>query len=54
MMIIHDVDERSLPRIVGRSLDEHLRTMPAVVLTGARQTGKRTLVRARHPGSGTS
>lgn len=23
--------------------------MPAVVLTGARQTGKRTLVQARHP-----
>jgi uncharacterized protein len=49
MAIIHGMDERSLPRLVGRSLDEHLRTMPAVVLTGARQTGKSTLVQARHP-----
>lgn len=43
------MDARSLPRLAERSLDEHLRTMPAVVLTGARQTGKSTLVRARHP-----
>ena len=49
MTIIHGMDERSLPRLVGRGLDEHLRTMPAVVLTGARQTGKSTLVQARHP-----
>jgi hypothetical protein len=39
MTFIHGTDERSLRRLVGRVLDEHLRTMPAVVLTGARQTG---------------
>jgi uncharacterized protein len=49
MIIIHGMEERSLPRLVGRSLADHLRIMPAVILTGARQTGKSTLVQAQHP-----
>lgn len=43
MIIIHTMDRPSLPRAVGRSLTERLRVMPAVVVTGARQTGKSTL-----------
>jgi predicted AAA+ superfamily ATPase len=49
MIIIHDVDDRILPRFVKRALHERLRTMPAVVLTGARQTGKSTLVQGFGP-----
>lgn len=41
MIIIHDV--KTLPRLVGSALLERLRVMPAVVVTGARQTGKSTL-----------
>jgi predicted AAA+ superfamily ATPase len=41
MIIIHDV--KTLPRLVGNALAERLRVMPAVILTGARQTGKSTL-----------
>jgi len=33
----------NLPRLVGRALEARLRVMPAVVVTGARQTGKSTL-----------
>ncbi len=33
----------TLPRMVIRALDDRLRVMPAVVVTGARQTGKSTL-----------
>lgn len=40
---------KPLPRLVARSLEERLRVMPAVVVTGARQTGKSTLVRALAP-----
>ena len=50
MDIIHGVDNIVLPRLVGRSLEECLRVMPAVVITGARQTGKSTLVRELLPG----
>jgi hypothetical protein len=35
---------KTLPRLVGAALAGRLRVMPAVVLTGARQTGKSTLV----------
>jgi predicted AAA+ superfamily ATPase len=42
MDIIHGV--KTLPRAVGKALAERLRVMPAVVVTGARQTGKSTLV----------
>jgi predicted AAA+ superfamily ATPase len=41
MIIIHDME--TLPRLVGRALAERLKVMPAVVLAGARQTGKSTL-----------
>ena len=35
--------DATLPRLVGPSLQDRLRVMPAVVVTGARQTGKSTL-----------
>ena len=35
-----------LPRVVSRRLDAMMRVMPAVVVCGARQTGKTTLARA--------
>jgi uncharacterized protein len=41
MIIIHGV--KTLPRLVGTSLSERMRVMPAIVVTGARQTGKSTL-----------
>lgn len=48
MTIIHDV--KTLPRLVGAAMAERLRVMPAVVVTGARQTGKSTLVEQLVPG----
>jgi len=48
MNIIHAV--RTLPRLVDDALAARLRVMPAVVLTGARQTGKSTLVEKLVPG----
>jgi hypothetical protein len=42
MNIFHAV--KTLPRLVDDALAARLRVMPAVVLTGARQTGKSTLV----------
>lgn len=48
MTIIHAM--KTLPRLVEPALAERLRTMPAVVVTGARQTGKSTLVAQRAPG----
>src|SRR6185437_13249697 len=48
MIIIHDV--ATLPRIVGAALAERLKVMPAVVVTGARQTGKSTLAEHLVPG----
>jgi hypothetical protein len=41
MNIMHGM--KTLPRLVGAALAERLRVMPAVVVTGARQTGKSTL-----------
>ncbi|MDE0256784.1 MAG: hypothetical protein OXR82_00160 [Gammaproteobacteria bacterium] len=35
-----------LPRAVSGTLDSMMRVMPAVVVAGARQTGKSTLARA--------
>ena len=49
MIIIHDVN--TLPRLVEPALAERLRVMPAVVVTGARQTGKSTLVAERLRGT---
>jgi len=40
---MHAMDATNLPRLVAQSLAERLRVMPAVVVTGARQTGKSTL-----------
>ena len=40
------MDSNPLPRLVARSLVERLRIMPAVVVTGARQTGKSTLAQS--------
>ena len=50
MIIIHGVNNHALPRFVSRSLQDRLRVMPAVVVTGARQTGKSTLVQDLTPG----
>jgi len=50
MIIIHGMSDRPVHRIVAPSLAERLRIMPAVVVTGARQTGKSTLVQALAPG----
>ncbi len=44
----------SLPRLVSGALAERLRVMPAVVVTGARQTGKSTLVQELVPGGPTA
>ena len=41
MIIIHGM--KTLPRLVGSALEQRLRVMPAVVVTGARQAGKSTL-----------
>jgi uncharacterized protein len=49
MIIIHVMD--TLPRLVESSLVERLRVMPAVVLSGARQTGKSTLASERVAGA---
>lgn len=48
MNIIHAV--KTLPRLLDDALAARLRVMPAVVLTGARQTGKSTLVEKLVPG----
>ena len=47
MIIIHGVNNfaKALPRAVQTPLSHAARTMPVVVVTGARQTGKSTLVR---------
>jgi uncharacterized protein len=45
MIIIHDVDNNVLPRFVAESLRKRLAVMPAVIVTGARQSGKSTLAR---------
>lgn len=51
MDIIHGMDDLSLvPRHAQRTLEAHLRTMPVVVVTGARQTGKSTLAQHLVPG----
>jgi predicted AAA+ superfamily ATPase len=49
MIIIHCM-KKKLPRLVGDALNARLRAMPAVVLTGARQTGKSTLAEQLVPG----
>lgn len=49
MIIIHDMN--TLPRAVQTALANRLRVMPAVVVTGARQTGKSTLAEELAPGT---
>ncbi len=49
MIIMQAVDGKPLPRLVAADLGNRLRVMPAVVLTGARQTGKSTLVQDLAP-----
>ena len=49
MIIIHGV--KHLPRLAAAALQQQLRSMPAVVVTGARQTGKSTLVEHLLPGA---
>ena len=51
MDYIHNMTEFTLPRLVAPSLEERLRVMPAVVVTGARQTGKSTLAQELTPGN---
>ena len=46
MIIIHAMNDLTLPRTVSHTLDAMMRVMPAVVVAGARQTGKSTLARA--------
>lgn len=43
------MNTQPLPRHAQSMLEEQLRIMPVVVLTGARQTGKSTLVERLHP-----
>ena len=50
MIIIHGVNTDTLPRHVAGSLRDRLNVMPAVVVTGARQTGKSTLAQDLTPG----
>jgi len=50
MIIIHSMNKGILPRFVADSLADRLRVMPAVIVTGARQTGKSTLVQKLAPG----
>src|SRR4026207_918913 len=45
MIIIHSMKESLLPRLLEGPLATSLRSSPVVVVTGARQTGKSTLVR---------
>jgi len=47
---MHVMEAATVPRLVGGSLADRLRVMPAVVVTGARQTGKSTLVQDLAPG----
>ena len=50
MIMIHAMNHPALPRLVSKSLQERLQVMPAVVVTGARQTGKSTLTQDLVPG----
>lgn len=50
MINIHGMETPALSRFVARSLAERLQVMPAVVVTGARQTGKSTLAQSLIPG----
>jgi len=49
MIIIHGMSDPVLPRLLAGTLADRLRVMPAVVVTGARQTGKSTLAQDLAP-----
>ena len=49
--MISRMDGAVLPRFATSSLSDRLRVMPAVVITGARQSGKSTLVQELIPGT---
>ena len=51
MDIIHDMNKITFPRHMMTALGQRLQVMPAVVVTGARQTGKSTLVKELTPES---
>jgi hypothetical protein len=50
MIIIHVMNDLR-PRLLSPAIDETARVMPVVVVSGARQTGKSTLVRELIPGN---
>jgi predicted AAA+ superfamily ATPase len=50
MIIIRIMNTKTLPRLVAQSLYDRLCVMPAVVVTGARQSGKSTMVQELVPG----
>jgi len=50
MIIIHEMKETTLPRLAAEALRERLQVMPAVVVSGARQAGKSTLVQEQVAG----
>jgi len=49
MDIIHAMNNNTYPRYMTAALNQRLKVMPAVVVTGARQTGKSTLVKELTP-----
>src|SRR5687768_16749869 len=49
MIIIHDMNGPLRPRLLTAVVERVARTMPVVVLTGARQAGKSTLVQKLLP-----
>ena len=51
MIIITPVMDTALPRLAAPTLGDRLNVMPAVVVTGARQTGKSTLAQQLAPGN---
>ena len=51
MIIITPVMDTVLPRLAAPTLGDRLGVMPAVVVTGARQTGKSTLAQQLAPGN---
>jgi predicted AAA+ superfamily ATPase len=50
MIIIYSMNDQALPRLLTDTVLRVSRTMPVVVVTGARQTGKSTLVADLLPG----
>ena len=50
MIIIQRVNDQAVPRLIETPLAAALEVMPGVVVTGARQTGKSTLVNELTPG----